>query len=195
MEKNLEDGEAIVSPWISKAIETAQKKVEARNYDIRKQVVEFDDVMNDQRKVIYEQRSEIMDADHVSDVIDDFRTETISGLVMAACPIGTYPEQWNVADLKDNVANILNLDPPIDAWLTEEAVEQDVIIERLQAEADEAMAAKRALADPAGWVRIRKEYADPDARPFLEGASAYARCASPGHPSAQLRAEEADRRI
>jgi preprotein translocase subunit SecA len=156
MEKNLEDGEAIVSPWISKAIETAQKKVEARNYDIRKQVVEFDDVMNDQRKVIYEQRSEIMDADHVSDVIDDFRTETISGLVMAACPLGTYPEQWNVADLKDNVANILNLDPPIDAWLTEEAVEQDVIIERLHAEADEAMAAKRALADPAGWVGFEK---------------------------------------
>jgi len=156
MEKNLEDGEAIVSPWISKAIETAQKKVEARNYDIRKQVVEFDDVMNDQRKVIYEQRAEIMDAEHVSDVVEDFRAETISGLVMAACPTGTYPEQWNVADLKDNVANILNLDPPIDAWLTEEAVEQDVIIERLQAEADEAMAAKRALADPAGWVGFEK---------------------------------------
>ncbi len=156
MEKNLEDGEAIVSPWISKAIETAQKKVEARNYDIRKQVVEFDDVMNDQRKVIYEQRAEIMDAEHVSDVIDDFRTETISGLVMAACPPGTYPEQWNVADLKDNISRILNLDPPIDAWLTEEAVEQEVIIERLQAEADEAMAAKRALADPAGWVGFEK---------------------------------------
>ena len=68
MNKNLEDGEAIVSPWISKAIETAQKKVEARNYDIRKQVVEFDDVMNDQRKVIYEQRADIMDAESVSDV-------------------------------------------------------------------------------------------------------------------------------
>ena len=156
MEKNLEDGEAIVSPWISKAIETAQKKVEARNYDIRKQVVEFDDVMNDQRKVIYEQRAEIMDADHVTDVVEDFRAETIASLVMAACPPGTYPEQWNVADLKENVAAILNLDPPIDEWLTEEAVEQDVIIERLQALADEAMAAKRALADPAGWVGFEK---------------------------------------
>ena len=156
MEKNLEDGEAIVSPWISKAIETAQKKVEARNYDIRKQVVEFDDVMNDQRKVIYEQRAEIMDADHVTDVVEDFRAESISSLVTAACPPGTYPEQWNVADLKDNVAAILNLDPPIDEWLAEEAVEQDVIIERLQALADEAMAAKRALADPAGWVGFEK---------------------------------------
>ena len=79
MNKNLEDGEAIVSPWISKAIETAQKKVEARNYDIRKQVVEFDDVMNDQRKVIYEQRADIMDAESVSDVIKDMRAETVVG--------------------------------------------------------------------------------------------------------------------
>ncbi|MGH6705396.1 MAG: preprotein translocase subunit SecA, partial [Sphingomicrobium sp.] len=96
MNKNLEDGEAIVSPWISKAIETAQKKVEARNYDIRQQVVEFDDVMNDQRKVIYEQRAEIMDADNVSDVVEDFRVETIQGLVMASCPEATYPEQWDI---------------------------------------------------------------------------------------------------
>ena len=75
MNKNLEDGEATSRPWISKAIETAQKKVEARNYDIRKQVVEFDDVMNDQRKVIYEQRADIMDAESVSDVISDMRAE------------------------------------------------------------------------------------------------------------------------
>ena len=88
MNKNLEDGEAIVSPWISKAIETAQKKVEARNYDIRKQVVEFDDVMNDQRKVIYEQRAEIMDADHVSDVVEDMRAETVAALVDASLPAG-----------------------------------------------------------------------------------------------------------
>ena len=88
MNKNLEDGEAIVSPWISKAIETAQKKVEARNYDIRKQVVEFDDVMNDQRKVIYEQRADIMDAESVSDVIDDMRAETAAAIVAVNCPRG-----------------------------------------------------------------------------------------------------------
>ena len=86
MNKNLEDGEAIVSPWISKAIETAQKKVEARNYDIRKQVVEFDDVMNDQRKVIYEQRAEIMDADTVNDVVVDMRSETVASLVAVSAP-------------------------------------------------------------------------------------------------------------
>ena len=103
MNKNLEDGEAIVSPWISKAIETAQKKVEARNYDIRKQVVEFDDVMNDQRKVIYEQRADIMDAEDVSDVVADMRAETAASLVAAHCPPGTYPEQWDVEGLKESV--------------------------------------------------------------------------------------------
>ena len=80
MNKNLEDGEAIVSKWISKAIETAQKKVEARNYDIRKQVVEYDDVMNDQRKVIYEQRADIMDAESVGDIIAEMRAETAESL-------------------------------------------------------------------------------------------------------------------
>src|SRR5213082_119605 len=99
MNKNLEDGEAIVSPWISKAIETAQKKVEARNYDIRKQVVEFDDVMNDQRKVIYEQRADIMDAESVSETIVDMRAETAAAIVAVSCPEGTYPEQWDVEGL------------------------------------------------------------------------------------------------
>jgi preprotein translocase subunit SecA len=157
MNKNLEDGEAIVSPWISKAIETAQKKVEARNYDIRKQVVEFDDVMNDQRKVIYEQRAEIMDADHVSDVVEDFRAETISGLVMASCPEGTYPEQWDVEGLRRNIDEVLDLQPPIEDWLREEEVEQAIIIERLQAMADARMAEKAAGIEPDEWVKVEKQ--------------------------------------
>src|SRR3712207_9174974 len=103
MNKNLEDGEAIVSPWISKAIETAQKKVEARNYDIRKQVVEYDDVMNDQRKVIYEQRADIMDADTVGDVVEDMRAETVNAIVGEACPPNSYPEQWDIPHLKQRV--------------------------------------------------------------------------------------------
>ena len=109
MNKNLEDGEAIISPWISKAIETAQKKVEARNYDIRKQVVEFDDVMNDQRKVIYEQRADIMDAESVSDVIADMRAETAEALVAVHCPPGTYPEQWDVEGLKESIDAVFGL--------------------------------------------------------------------------------------
>jgi preprotein translocase subunit SecA len=91
MNSNLADGEAIGSRWLSKAIETAQKKVEARNYDIRKQVVEYDDVMNDQRKVIYEQRADIMDADAIGEVVVDMRHDTINALVADACPPGSYP--------------------------------------------------------------------------------------------------------
>jgi preprotein translocase subunit SecA len=156
MNKNLEDGEAIVSPWISKAIETAQKKVEARNYDIRKQVVEFDDVMNDQRKVIYEQRAEIMDADNVSDVVEDFRAETIQGLVLASCPEGTYPEQWDVEGLRRNVAEVLDLEPPFEDWLQEEEVEQAIMVERLQELADERMRAKIDMVEPDRWVQVEK---------------------------------------
>jgi preprotein translocase subunit SecA len=156
MNKNLEDGEAIVSPWISKAIETAQKKVEARNYDIRKQVVEFDDVMNDQRKVIYEQRADIMDSESLSDVIEEMRSETVAALVMATCPPGTYPEQWDVPALKENVEEVLGLQPPIDEWLEEEAVEQEILIERLQALADEHMAAKVKELEPERWAEVEK---------------------------------------
>jgi preprotein translocase subunit SecA len=157
MNKNLEDGEAIVSPWISKAIETAQKKVEARNYDIRKQVVEFDDVMNDQRKVIYEQRADIMDAESVSDVINDMRAETAVAIVAVNCPEGTYPEQWNVPELKESIDSVFGLQPPIDAWLEEEAVDPHMITDRLQKLADETMAAKLQEMDDASWADIEKQ--------------------------------------
>ncbi len=157
MNKNLEDGEAIVSPWISKAIETAQKKVEARNYDVRKQVVEFDDVMNDQRKVIYEQRADIMDADDVRDIIADMRAETVAAIVAVNCPPGTYPEQWNVAGLKESVDAVFALQPPIDAWMEEEAVEPEMIAERVQDLADEAMAAKLEGVDVERWNDVEKQ--------------------------------------
>jgi preprotein translocase subunit SecA len=157
MNKNLEDGEAIVSPWISKAIETAQKKVEARNYDIRKQVVEFDDVMNDQRKVVYEQRADIMDAESVSDVITDMRAETIVAIVAVNCPEGTYPEQWNVANLKESVDEVLGLQPPIDDWLEEEAVDQEMITERLLALAEEVMANKLEGFEADRWKDVEKQ--------------------------------------
>jgi preprotein translocase subunit SecA len=157
MNKNLEDGEAIVSPWISKAIETAQKKVEARNYDIRKQVVEFDDVMNDQRKVIYEQRADIMDAESVSDVINDMRAETASAIVGVSCPEGTYPEQWNVEDLKESLEAVFGLQPPVDQWLEEDAVDPITIRERVQKLADDAMAAKLGGIEQSQWQEIEKQ--------------------------------------
>ncbi len=157
MNKNLEDGEAIVSPWISKAIETAQKKVEARNYDIRKQVVEFDDVMNDQRKVIYEQRADIMDAETVGDVINDMRAETVAAIVAVNCPEGTYPEQWNVDVLKESINEVFGLQPPIDDWLHEEAVDPEIMAERLQKLADDVMAAKLDEVEPERWNDIEKQ--------------------------------------
>ncbi|WP_176591125.1 preprotein translocase subunit SecA [Sphingobium sp. EM0848] len=154
---NLEDGEALPpSKWLSKAIETAQKKVEARNYDIRKQVVEYDDVMNDQRKVIYEQRSDIMDAETVDDVVVDMRHETVNDLVGASCPPGTYPEQWNMERLKARTAEVLNLEPDFDAWLAEDHVDPEMIEERLTALADEAVAEKVKELDPENWHMIEK---------------------------------------
>jgi len=157
MKSNLEDGEAIVSPWISKAIETAQKTVEARNYDIRKQVVEFDDVMNDQRKVIYEQRSDIMDAESVSETIDDMRAETAAAIVAVSCPEGTYPEQWDVAGLKEAIDEVFGLQPPIDQWIEEEAVDPELITERLQKLADDAMTSKLEQVDRERWNEVEKQ--------------------------------------
>src|SRR5438105_1145691 len=157
MKSNLEDGEAIVSPWISKAIETAQKKVEARNYDIRKQVVEFDDVMNDQRKVVYEQRADIMDAESVSETIVDMRAETAAAIVAVSCPEGTYPEQWDIPGLKEAIDEVFGLQPPIDAWIEEEAVDPEMIAERLQKLADDAMTSKLEQVERERWDEVEKQ--------------------------------------
>jgi preprotein translocase subunit SecA len=157
MNSQLEEGEAITHRWMSKAIETAQKKVEARNYDIRKQVVEFDDVMNDQRKVIYEQRADIMDAESVSDVINDMRAETVAAIVAVNCPEGTYPEQWNVESLKEAIDEVFGLQPPMDEWLQEEAVDQEMITDRLQRLADEVMASKLDQVEADRWADVEKQ--------------------------------------
>ena len=156
MRYNIEDGEAIGSKWLSKAIETAQKKVEARNYDIRKQVVEYDDVMNDQRKVIYEQRADIMDADAVGDVVTDMRAETVNVIVGGACPPNSYPEQWDIEGMKAGLVDVLNLDLPIDDWLKEEAIDPEIVEERVQEAADAAIAAKSAELEPETWTQVEK---------------------------------------
>ena len=156
MRSNIGDGEAIGSKWLSKAIETAQKKVEARNYDIRKQVVEYDDVMNDQRKVIYEQRADIMDADAVGDVVTDMRAETVNVIVGGACPPNSYPEQWDIEGMKAGLVDVLNLDLPIDDWLKEEAIDPEIVEERVQEAADAAIAAKSAELEPETWTQVEK---------------------------------------
>ncbi len=156
MRNNIEDGEAIGSKWLSKAIETAQKKVEARNYDIRKQVVEYDDVMNEQRKVIYEQRADIMDADTVGDVVVDMRAETVNVIVGDACPPNSYPEQWDIEGMKARLSEVLNLEPQIEAWLLEEAIDPEIVEERIRAMADEAIAVKSADLDAETWTSVEK---------------------------------------
>jgi preprotein translocase subunit SecA len=157
MRSSLEDGEALPpSKWMSKAIETAQKKVEVRNYDVRKQVVEYDDVMNDQRKVIYEQRADIMDSETVNDVITDMRHETANYIVGAHCPPGTYPEQWDVPALKADVERVLGLAPDIDAWLHEHSVEPEMLVERLIELSDAQLAEKIEPLNPESWRQIEK---------------------------------------
>jgi preprotein translocase subunit SecA len=156
MNKNLEDGEAIVSPWITKAIETAQRKVEARNYDIRKQVVEYDDVMNDQRKIIYEQRADIMDASTVDDVTDEMRGETVSALVGDACPIGSYPEQWDGEQLQTRVTEVFGLELPVIDWIAEEGIEPETLAERIKEKADAQIEAKIAEISVDSWRGVEK---------------------------------------
>ena len=156
MNSNLADGEAIGSKWLSKAIETAQKKVEARNYDIRKQVVEYDDVMNDQRKVIYEQRNDILDADAVDEVVLDMRAETVNGLVGEACPPGTYPEQWDIEGLNTRVRDVLALELPIDDWSREEGMEPETLEARVREASDAHMAGKQADLEEGVWHQIEK---------------------------------------
>ena len=157
MNSNLEDGEAIGSKWLSKAIETAQKKVEARNYDQRKQVVQYDDVMNDQRKVIYEQRAEIMDSETVDDVVVDMRHDTINSIIATSCPPGSYPEQWDVEGLKAKIEEVFGLTPPIDEWLEEDEVDQEIFEDRLRTQTDEMMEAKIARNDASIWRLVEKD--------------------------------------
>lgn len=138
----LEEGEAIVHPWINTALERAQKKVEARNFDIRKNLLKFDDVMNDQRKVIFEQRIELMDGLTVADAVADMRHFVIDNLVTEHIPEKAYPEQWETAELKERVAAVLNLDLPIPEWAEEEGIADEEVRERLKKAADLAAAQK-----------------------------------------------------
>ena len=156
MNSSLEDGEAIGGKWLSKAIETAQRKVEARNYDIRKQLVEYDDVMNDQRKVIYDQRSEIMDSDAVDDIIEDMLNDTVNSLVGDYCPEGTYPEQWDVESLKQKCAELLGLAPDIDSWLQEDGLDPETIETRIAEMANAKFKAKGAVLEETVWRQVEK---------------------------------------
>lgn len=138
----LKEGEAIVHPWINKALERAQKKVEARNFDMRKNVLKYDDVLNDQRKVIFEQRVEMMEAEDLSETITDMRHELIETIVRTHIPERAYAEQWDVEGLAAAVTAHLNLDVPIAEWAQEEGIAEDDIVERLKKISDDLIAEK-----------------------------------------------------
>jgi len=138
----LEQGESITHPWVTKAIERAQGKVEARNFDIRKNILKYDDVMNDQRKVIFEQRLEFMDADDVSDTVIDMRHDVVDNIVARACPPRSYPEQWNIEQLQAAAKTYLNVDAPVGEWAAEEGIEAETVETRLREAADALIAAK-----------------------------------------------------
>jgi preprotein translocase subunit SecA len=138
----LKENEAIVHPWINKALEKAQGKVEARNFDIRKNLLKYDDVMNDQRKVIFEQRIELMREADVSSTVADMRYSVIEDLVGKHIPENAYPEQWDAKGLKESVEQVFTLQLPIDAWVKEEGIAEEEVRERIARAADEHMAAK-----------------------------------------------------
>ncbi|UVK41817.1 preprotein translocase subunit SecA [Mesorhizobium sp. AR07] len=134
----LKEDEAIIHPWINKALEKAQKKVEARNFDIRKNLLKYDDVSNDQRKVVFEQRIELMDGEGLTEIVAEMREGVIDEIVAKAIPENAYAEQWNVAGLKADVAEFLNLDLPVEEWAKEEGIAEDDIRERITQAADAA---------------------------------------------------------
>ncbi len=144
----LPEDEAITHPWVNKALEKAQQKVEARNYDIRKNLLRFDDVMNDQRKVIYEQRRDLMMADEVSETIDGMRQDVVDDLVQRMIPEKAYAEQWDVKGLHEECRRLLALDLPIDEWAKEEGIADEEIRTRLTEASRRKMAEKLATYGP-----------------------------------------------
>ena len=144
----LKENEAIVHPWINKALAKAQQKVEARNFDIRKNILKYDDVMNDQRKVIFDQRVDMMKDDSVTETINDMRHDVIAELVARHVPENAYPEQWDITGLKAEVERVLSLDLPVEEWAKEEGIADEELQSRIERRADEHMAAKVAQWGP-----------------------------------------------
>jgi preprotein translocase subunit SecA len=136
----LKEDEAIVHPWINKALEKAQQKVEARNFDMRKNILKFDNVMNDQRKVIFEDRRRMMASESLESTIEDMRTGVIDDIVAKHIPHDAYPEAWDIAGLKSEVTNKLSLDLPVDAWAKEEGIADEEVAARLHKGAEDAYA-------------------------------------------------------
>ncbi|CAO4163084.1 preprotein translocase subunit SecA [Methylorubrum populi] len=153
----LEQGEAIIHPWINKAIEKAQQKVEARNFDMRKNVLKYDNVMNDQRKVVFEQRRDLMGQDSVRETVDEMRHGVIDDLVATHIPQNAYAEQWDAEGLKQRALDVLNLDLPVEEWVKEEGIADEEIRERLRKASDESYAARIERNGPEVMAYVEKQ--------------------------------------
>jgi len=153
----MKEGEAIVHPWVNKSLEKAQAKVEGRNFDIRKQLLKFDDVMNDQRKAIFGQRMDIMGAEDIAEVARDMRHQVIEDMVHTAMPPRSYADQWDVDTLQQAARETLGVDVPVADWGAEDGVDQEVVRERLEKAADEYMAGKAAKFGPEQMRSIEKQ--------------------------------------
>ena len=153
----MKEGESIVHPWVNKSLERAQAKVEGRNFDIRKQLLKFDDVMNDQRKAIFGQRLEIMESDDLEEIALDMRHQVVDDLVDSYLPAKTYVDKWDTAGLYAAVIEKMGMDLPILKWAAEEGVDQDVVRERLVEESDKLMQKKLEVFGPDTMRTIEKQ--------------------------------------
>ena len=153
----LEEGEAIIHPWVNKSLERAQAKVEGRNFDMRKQLLKFDDVMNDQRKVIFGQRREIMESTDLSEITTDMRTEVIEDLIHEFMPPKTYADQWNTEGLYAAVIERLGVDVPVMEWCAEEGVDDEQISERLLVATDQHITEKTEIFGAENMRMIEKQ--------------------------------------
>ena len=153
----MEEGEAIIHPWVNKSLERAQSKVEARNFDIRKQLLKFDDVMNDQRIAIFEQRLDIMRADDQTEIIDDMRNDVIDDLINIHIPPKSYPDQWDLDGLKGALRDGMNLDLPIKDWANEEGVDDELLTQRIEDAANSMMTEKTKAFGKEAMQQVEKQ--------------------------------------
>ena len=153
----MEEGEAIIHPWVNKSLERAQSKVEARNFDIRKQLLKFDDVMNDQRIAIFEQRLDIMRADDQTEIIDDMRNDVIDDLINIHIPPKSYPDQWDLDGLKGALRDGMNLDLPVKDWADEEGVDDELLTQRIEVAANSMMAEKTKAFGKEAMQQVEKQ--------------------------------------
>ena len=153
----MEEGEAIIHPWVNKSLERAQSKVEARNFDIRKQLLKFDDVMNDQRIAIFEQRLDIMRADDQTEIIDDMRNDVIDDLINIHIPPKSYPDQWDLDGLKGALKNGMNLDLPVKEWANEEGVDDELLTQRIEDAANSMMTEKTKAFGKEAMQQVEKQ--------------------------------------